>query len=129
MLAEQDSNERKSFWQRLRLAQADSPSASTSDGSASSSDAQLEEIVVTAQKRSEPLQEVPIPVSVVSADRLTETNQLRMQDYYTRIPGLSLTSDSFGQPILAIRGVTTGTGNPTVGITVDEGMQRLAARS
>jgi iron complex outermembrane recepter protein len=81
---------------------------------------QIEEVIVTAQKRSERLQDVPVPVSVVNAELLTQTNQVRMQDYYTRIPGLSLTSDSFGQPILAIRGVTTGTGNPTVGIVVDD---------
>jgi len=80
----------------------------------------IEEVVVTAQKRSERLQDVPVPVSVVSAELLTQSNQVRLQDYYTRVPGLSLTSDSFGQPIIAIRGVTTGTGNPTVGIVVDE---------
>ncbi|HKS54562.1 MAG TPA: TonB-dependent receptor [Steroidobacteraceae bacterium] len=80
----------------------------------------IEEVIVTAQKRAERLQDVPVPVTAISADLLTESNLTRMQDYYARVPGLSLTSDSFGQPVLAIRGVTTGTGNPTVGIIVDD---------
>lgn len=80
----------------------------------------IEEVVVTAQKRLERLQDVPVPVSVVDAGALMESNQVRLQDYYTRLPGLSLTTDTYGQPSLAIRGLTTGTGNPTVGITVDD---------
>src|SRR5687768_16434816 len=51
----------------------------------------VEEVIVTAQKRSEKLQEVPVPVTVVSAENLATTNQLRIQDYYTRVPGLNLT--------------------------------------
>lgn len=84
----------------------------------------VEEIVVTAQKRGEErLQDVPVPVSAIRAATLVENNQLRLQDYYTRIPGFSVSpSPSSGnQQVLAIRGVTTGVGtNPTVGITVDD---------
>jgi iron complex outermembrane recepter protein len=65
---------------------------------------------------------VPVPVTALKADALVEQNQLRLEDYYTSIPGLSLTpSDLRGGPILTIRGVTTGSQlNPTVGITVDD---------
>ncbi len=80
------------------------------------------EIVVTAQKRLERLQDVPVPVTAVRADELTASNQLRLKDYYTRIPGLSLVQTGNGsQPIVAIRGVVTGSSQyPTVGIVVDE---------
>jgi iron complex outermembrane recepter protein len=81
----------------------------------------LEVVIVSAQKRDERLQDVPVPVTAISAAALTETNQLRLQDYYTSITGLSVTpDDEHGAPVLAIRGITTGPGTPTVGITVDD---------
>lgn len=82
----------------------------------------LEEIIVTAQKRSERLQDVPVPVTTLAADTLINNNQPRLQDYYTRIPGLSLTPDGiYGAPRLTIRGITTGGfTNPTVGVTIDD---------
>jgi iron complex outermembrane receptor protein len=82
----------------------------------------LEEVVVTAQKRLERLQEVPVPVTSISAGTLVNSNQLRIQDYYSKIPGLNLTLlGDIGQSSLSIRGLTTG-GNvlPTVGIVVDD---------
>jgi iron complex outermembrane receptor protein len=82
----------------------------------------LSEIIVTAQKRNERLQDVPVPVTVISAESLIATNQVRLQDYYTRIPGLAVTPDDLvGQAMVTIRGVTTGPyTNPTVGIVVDD---------
>lgn len=82
----------------------------------------LEEVVVTAQKQTERLQDVPVPVTVVSANALADQNQLRMQDYYTSVPGLNLIGGTQGEANLSIRGVTTGAtnGNPTVGITIDD---------
>jgi iron complex outermembrane receptor protein len=85
-------------------------------------DEQLEEVVVTAEKRSERLQDVPVPVTSLSGDNLVDNNQLRLQDYFASVPGLNLTTDDRGTPNLAIRGVSTGAGagNPTVSITVDD---------
>jgi outer membrane receptor protein involved in Fe transport len=80
------------------------------------------EIVVTAQKREERLQEVPIPVSVLAAEKLTQNNQLRLEDYYRQIPGLSLTMlGDVGSPLIAIRGITPGGYvTPTVGTVLDD---------
>jgi iron complex outermembrane receptor protein len=82
----------------------------------------LQEIVVTAQKREQRLQDVPVPVTAISADSLLDSNQVRLQDYYARVPGLSFTpADLRGGARLTIRGITTGgLTNPTVGITVDD---------
>jgi iron complex outermembrane receptor protein len=85
----------------------------------------LEEIVVTAEKRTERLQDTPVPVTVLSADTLVGNNQLRIQDYYTNVPGLNVmpsTSGSGGSfQAVSIRGITTGVyTNPTVGISVDD---------
>jgi len=82
--------------------------------------AALEEVVVTAQKREERLQDVPVPVTAISGDTLVNSNQLLLQDYYASVPGLSLTPTTASSLILAIRGVTTGQTNPTVGVTVDD---------
>lgn len=103
-----------------------SPESRDSGDEDSSHPVKLEEVVVTAQKRVERLQDVPVPVTALSADSLIDRNQVRLQDYYTRIPGLNLTIGSATQdaPVLSIRGITTGGSgfgaNPTVGIVVDD---------
>lgn len=80
----------------------------------------IEEVIVTAQKRSERLQDVPVPVSVVSTRTLVETNQLRLQDYATRIPGLSIGTATSGiNQTVTIRGLSSGS-NPTVAILIDD---------
>jgi len=84
---------------------------------------QLEEVVVTAQKRTERLQDVPVPVTALNADSLAERNQTRLQDYFSDVPGLNLTSTGSGQMNLSIRGLTTGSaggGGATVGVTIDD---------
>lgn len=94
---------------------------SSSQGTGSGISEKLDEVVVTAQKRIERLQDVPVPVTAISADALVEGNQLRLQDYYTSIPGFSVTPGFDGSPSLTIRGIATGVyTNPTVGITVDD---------
>jgi outer membrane receptor protein involved in Fe transport len=81
----------------------------------------LEEIVVTAQKRSERLQDVPVSVSVLSTTDLMRGQARRLEDYFAKVPGLALNPGTSGRLGLAIRGITTGgTANPTVGITIDD---------
>jgi iron complex outermembrane recepter protein len=88
----------------------------------SSRRAQLTEIIVTAQKRNERLQDVPVPVTAVDANLLAERGASRLQDFFETIPGLNLNSSSTGgTQTIAIRGVTTGQyTNPTVAVTVDD---------
>lgn len=74
-----------------------------------------DEVIVTAQKRSERLQDVPVPVAVVSATTLVNQNQLRLQDYYSKTPGVNLLLGTRGEPTVTIRGITTGPGNPNDG--------------
>lgn len=106
---------------RLATASAAPAPAQAADDSNPERPAALGEIVVTAEKKSERLQEVPVPVTVISADLLDERNQTRMQDYFVTVPGLTLNSSGNGQASLAIRGVTTGSlTTPTVGITIDD---------
>jgi iron complex outermembrane receptor protein len=112
------------FWGRFRVAQATAASEGSAEqaGTAAEENASLvvEEVVVTAQKRIERLQDVPVPVTAINAASLVDSNQLRLQDYYSKIPGLTVVPSVQSNQTLSIRGITTGTGNPTVGVTVDD---------
>ncbi len=80
------------------------------------------EIVVTAQKREERLQDVPVPVAVLRTEEMGMREQTRLEDYYSKVPGLSLTStEPYGGSTIAIRGLVTGLyASPTVGVVVDD---------
>ncbi|MBB6427880.1 TonB-dependent receptor [Sphingopyxis sp. JAI128] len=81
------------------------------------------DIVVTAQKREERLQDVPAAVSVLSATTLATANQTRLRDYFDTVPSFQVSPSPGGgnQQSLAIRGVSSGAyANPTVGIMIDE---------
>lgn len=79
----------------------------------------VQEIVVTAQKRSERLQDVPLSITALDGSSLSQQNLVSIQDYASRVPGLNYSGTQQSQ--IAIRGVTTGSGtNPTVAIIVDD---------
>jgi iron complex outermembrane recepter protein len=81
----------------------------------------LDEVIVTAQKREERLKDVPVPVTAIQATALVDDNQINLQNYYDQVPGLSLTTDNRGSPVVSVRGISTGIyNNPTVGVTVDD---------
>jgi outer membrane receptor protein involved in Fe transport len=80
----------------------------------------ITEILVTAQKREERLQDVPVPVTFLSGSALADTNQLRLQDFYETVPGLVVSPNAQSIQQISIRGIAPGIGNPTVGLTVDD---------
>ncbi len=81
----------------------------------------LSEIVVTAQKRAQRLEDVPMAVSALPAEELLNRNQPKIEDYFYSVPGLSLSPLASGRYNLSIRGVTTGVStSPTVGVTIDD---------
>jgi outer membrane receptor protein involved in Fe transport len=82
----------------------------------------LEEVVVTANKRSERLADVPMSAVVLSGQKLTESQANTLQDIVNRVPGLQLVSDSPIDNLLIIRGISTGLGaiNSSVATYVDE---------
>ena len=95
--------------------------ATQSSAQTSAPATQLEEVIVTAQKRAESIQTVPVPVSVVNAQILVDNNLLRLQDYTSTMPGLALTPNDDGGAILTIRGVSAGPGpTSTVGVLIDD---------
>src|SRR5262245_3643106 len=81
----------------------------------------LEEVTVTAQKRSENLQEVPATVSVIGGEDLTAFHANQLADVAAYVPGLQV--DSYGAPgqtILTIRGISPLSANATVGSYIDD---------
>src|SRR5579862_5888602 len=73
----------------------------------------LEEIVITARRRSEVLQDVPQTVNAVSASDLQKLNLQNLQDISGVVPGLQIVSTSAGfNDNNTLRGVTF---NPTAG--------------
>lgn len=81
----------------------------------------LEEVTVTAQKRTENLQDVPATVSVIGSDALSELHATQLADIGAYIPGLQV--DSYGTPgqtILSIRGISPISANATVGSYIDD---------
>ena len=74
---------------------------------------EIQEIVVTAQKRSERLVDVPIAVSNLTAAQLQSSGVTGFTDLAVAIPGLSFTSTGgFASPRL--RGVGSSTGGPGI---------------
>jgi iron complex outermembrane recepter protein len=60
----------------------------SADSSAASDSSSIEEVVVTARRRSEALSNVPVAVSVVNASTLAEQHITSEQDLQTAVPGL-----------------------------------------
>ncbi len=74
-------------------------------------DLAIEEILVTAQKRSESLSEVPISISVFSADSIEQTGVQELRDLTEYIPNVTITQGTdFGAQI-NIRGVGANSRN------------------
>ena len=87
--------------------------------------AQLAEIVVTAEKRSENLQRVPISVDVVSGDMLTKANVSSFTDLAKFTPSMTMTaSDQPANNAIVIRGVGTFAysvaAEPSVLVVIDD---------
>ena len=86
----------------------------------------LEEIIVTARKREETLQSVPISIQALGAERLRELKISDFTDYVKFLPSVAFTSAGPGFGLPYFRGVASGENNnhsgpsPSVGIYLDE---------
>ncbi|MEP7243900.1 MAG: TonB-dependent receptor, partial [Gammaproteobacteria bacterium] len=63
---------------------------------------------MTAQKRSERLLDIPAPVTAVTADDLSRTSAVKLEDIASKVPGLSLSSNRPGETQIILRGINTG---------------------
>jgi len=83
----------------------------------------LEEVTVSAQLRTQSLQDVPIAIQVVDKGLIADVAAENMRDLNGYVPGLVVSGDSPTQPKYQIRGIQTsdfGIGtDPAVGVYVD----------
>ncbi|MFL6844046.1 MAG: TonB-dependent receptor [Allosphingosinicella sp.] len=103
---------------------ADEPAAGGTSADAPSSDG--DDIIVTAAKREENLQDVPISIQALGTQRLEELNVANFNDYTKLTPSVSFQTSQPGVTNVYIRGVASGgDGNhsgslPSVGVYLDE---------
>jgi iron complex outermembrane recepter protein len=84
---------------------------------------ELDEVVVTAQKRLEPLTDVPISIAVVSEETLLKTGVRQLREISRLAPNLRITAGNDTTTAIRIRGVGANTRNigfdTRVGVYVD----------
>ena len=75
---------------------------------------EIEELIVTANKRAESVQDIAMNVSVLTEDVMTERGIYRPEDYLRSLAGVSTPG---GDVYYTIRGLNTGTAQVTSGTT------------
>ena len=98
--------------------------AQPQDAASAAAAGTISELVVTAQKREQRLQDVPVVVTVLSSAKLAANNVTSVADLVTLTPGLtSTTNGTEGTTIARIRGVGNVADNPgledAVGLYID----------
>ena len=102
------------------------PGGSTANGTTNGGDAQNGEIIVTATKRAESIQNVPISMQALGSATLEQHQVQTLDDYVKLLPSVSFQSFGPGQSELYFRGIATGGDGiqsgplPSSGLYVDE---------
>jgi outer membrane receptor protein involved in Fe transport len=92
-----------SLWGPVAVAAASNDS---SDGPVT-----LEEVVVTATKRAETLQNVPVAVTALTADQIQAQGLTNYADYVNKVPNMYVQDVGPGQTQIYIRGLVTSGGS------------------
>jgi iron complex outermembrane receptor protein len=115
-------------WAGMPLASAMLAGGGIGGAAEPTENAGLEEVVVTAQKRTEDLQKVPISLQVLSGEKLDQLQVTNFDDFAKYIPSLSYRSWGPGQTEFFFRGISTNNGTvrlhagylPSSGLYVDD---------
>src|SRR5579862_7646014 len=99
----------------------------------------IQEIVVTAQRRTENVQDVPIAIQALSGDTLQQLNVATFDDLVKHLPNVSGGSQGPGQVEIFMRGLSAGSvptqsggsinGFPNVAIYLDDQSGQLPGRN
>ncbi len=100
---------------------------------------QIQEITVTAQRRTENMQNVPITIQALTAETLTQLNVQTFGDFVKYLPNVTATNTGPGQSSVFMRGLSTtpqgvqGSGSvggfPSVAIYLDDQSGALPGRN
>jgi iron complex outermembrane recepter protein len=112
--------------------------AATSTDESSSND-QIQEITVTAQRRSENVQNVPIAIQALTSETLSQLNVSTFADVIKYLPNVTAPSAGPGQSQIFMRGLSVGSdgtqsggsisGFPNVAIYLDDQSGQLPGRN
>jgi len=105
-----------------------SPPKSVQNARAAQGQPDMTEIIITATKREENLQNVPISVQVLGTRKLDQLNISNFEEYTRQLPSVTFTSNNPGTTTVYMRGIAaTSTGEgihsgplPQVGVYLDE---------
>jgi iron complex outermembrane recepter protein len=110
--------------------------ASANEGAAGDT---LAEVTVTAERRTENLQDVPITIQALTADTLSQLNVETFQDMLKYLPNVNIASQGPGQGNIIMRGLGTTTGAiqgsgvvgsfPNVAVYLDDQSGQLPGRN
>ncbi len=114
--------------------------AATATDTAPVSTDSIQEITVTAQRRTENIQDVPIAIQALTAETLTQLHVQTFDDYVKYLPNVSFLSNGPGQNIVYMRGLSAGAAAgsqssgsigafPTVAIYLDDQSGQLPGRN
>lgn len=113
--------------------------AAPATGSSDAGSELLQEIIVTSQRRSESMQDVPIAMQAFNEKALTELNVLTFDDYIKYLPNVSTSSNGPGMSEIYMRGLSAGaqqyqgsgsTGYfPNVAVYLDDQSVQLPSRN
>ncbi|HEX6861013.1 MAG TPA: TonB-dependent receptor plug domain-containing protein, partial [Caulobacteraceae bacterium] len=89
--------------QTFVITRADGPQS----GSAAGGGAEVEALIVTAQKREEDIQDVPIAISAFTQEQLERSQVAGGPDLITQVPNMTFTKTNFTSYSIQIRGIGT----------------------
>ncbi len=99
----------------------------------------IEEITVTAQRRTENIQDVPITIQALTAETLTQLNVSTFDDFVKYLPNVTASSTGPGQGSIYMRGLSQGSFGvqgegsvgifPNVAVYLDEQSAQLPGRN
>jgi iron complex outermembrane recepter protein len=88
-------------------AQVATTSANGSNVPSAAGNSEIQEVVVTATRRTENLQDVPIAITALTGATLQQLNVQTLDDYVKYLPGVSITGFGPGQNEIYMRGLST----------------------
>jgi outer membrane receptor protein involved in Fe transport len=96
---------------------ASAQTATVAASPATAGGSEISEVVVTARKTTERLQDIPMSVAVITADTIEKSSATTLQDLGRETAGLTIVSAAPGQNQIILRGLS---GNNTVGFYLDD---------
>jgi iron complex outermembrane recepter protein len=115
------------------------PAVAANSTDANASNDQIQEITVTAQRRSENVQDVPIAIQALTGETLAQLNVTNFDELVRYLPNVTGSSAGPGQTQIFMRGLSVGNqgtqsggsinGFPNVAIYLDEQSGQLPGRN